>query len=479
LSTIRSSLAFSLADSYLGVLLQLASTLIISRILTPTDIGIFSVAAVIASLASTFRDFGVAEYLIQEKELTSQKIRAAFGANIIVSWLMAALLFGGSGAVADFYRQQGVADVMRIQSVSFLLIPFGAVTMAYFRRELNYRPIFIANLIANVSSFAVAVAGALMGFGYLSLAWSSLVGVMVTVGVSVLMRPADFPRLPTFTGLGEVARFGKHATGIYLFGQLGKSAPEAILGRVLNMASVAFFSRANGLIDIFNRTVLRAVEPVCLPYFSKETRMGQEISVGYLKATTLITGIGWPFLVVVGLMAWSATRLLYGPQWIQSVPLAQVLCLAAIVQLPHYLAAEVMIAHGRIDRSNRLQFWLQLMRILGILFVIPFGLAGACWGIVVATLAGAAVSQLFLTRIIGLRLRDAIAACLPSAGVALVSALPALVLTFVFEQGEANYFALLAGCGLLTAIAWLAALKLFKHPFWAEIAHILKRFKKS
>ena len=70
MSTVRRSLAYSLADSYLGVLLQLASTLIISRILTPTEIGIFAVAAVIAALASTFRDFGVAEYLIQEKELS-------------------------------------------------------------------------------------------------------------------------------------------------------------------------------------------------------------------------------------------------------------------------------------------------------------------------------------------------------------------------------------------------------------------------
>jgi len=479
LTTIRRSLAFSLADSYLGVLLQLASTLIISRILTPTEIGIFSVAAVIAALASTFRDFGVAEYLIQEKDLTTQKIRAAFGANIIVSWLMAILLFASSGFIADFYRQPGVADVMRIQSVSFLLIPFGAVTMACFRRDLNYRPIFIANQISSVVSFIVATAGALAGFGYLSLAWSSLAGIMAVVGVSVYLRPKGAPRLPSFSGLGEVAHFGKHATGIYFLSQIGRSAPDAVIGRVLDMASVAFFSRAYGLIEIFNRTVLRAVEPMCLPYFSQASRLGQEVSVGYLRATGLLTGIGWPFLAYTGLVAFSAIRLLYGPQWLQSIPLAQVLCLVTVLQLPYFLATEVMIANGRIDQSNRLQFYLQTLRVAGVMFVFPYGLIGACWGLVAATLIGAVISQRFLHRTIGLRFTDAVRACVPSALVTLVTVLPALLVTLLIEQTEENYLTFFAGCSVVTGFTWLLALRIFNHPFWIELSTIFARLRQS
>lgn len=479
MSAVRRSLAFSLADNYLGVALQLASTLIISRLLSPTDIGIFSVAAVLAALASTFRDFGVAEYLIQEKDLTPDKIRAAFAANIIVSWLMAVLLFGLSSSVADFYRQPGVADVMRIQSLNFLLIPFGAVTIAYFRRELNYRPIFIASLLANVSSFLVATAAALNGFGYLSLAWSSLAGVVVNVVVSIFMRPKDFPRLPSFTGLGEVARFGKHASGIYLFGQIGKSAPEAVIGRALDMPSVAFFSRANGLLEIFHKTVMRAVVPVCLPYFSQAARAGQGTQLGYLKAASLLTGIGWPFFLFIGMVAYSAIRLLYGPQWMQSVHLTQILCFAAIFELPYYLSSEVMIAEGRIDQSNRLQFIVQSARLASLMLVFPFGLVGACWGLVAAALLGALVSHHFLNRIIGLRFRDVARSLAPSVCVALLSGLPALLIFLFNEQTEANYMVFLIGCSGITLISWLLALWVFRHPFWTEIMVIVAKLKKQ
>lgn len=477
MSSVRRSLAFSLADSYLGVILQLASTLIISRLLTPTEIGIFSVAAVLAALASTFRDFGVAEYLIQEKNLTPEKIRAALTANIAISWLMAVLLFASSGAVADFYDQPGIAEVMRILSVSFLLIPFGAVTMAYFRRELNYRPIFIAGLLANITSFVVAVTAALAGLGYLSLAWSSLASTIVIVIVSVIARPKDFPRWPGLKGLREVAQFGKHASGIYFVGQIGKSAPEAVIGRVLDMASVAFFSRANGLIEIFHKTVLRAAGPVCLPYFSQAARVNQETRIGYLRATSLLTGVGWPFFLYIGLLAYSAIRLLYGPQWMESVQLAQILCLAAILELPYYLAGEVMIAEGRIDQSNRLQFLVQSLRIATLVLVFPFGLTGACWGLVAAAFGGALISHRFLYRIIGLRFSDVIQACSSSAYIALVSILPVLLVVFYTDQTEENFLLVFVGCSALMAVSWLLAIKVFAHPFWFEIILITSKLR--
>jgi O-antigen/teichoic acid export membrane protein len=477
LSSVRRSLTFALADSYLGVALQLASTLIISRLLTPTEVGIFSVAAVLAALASTFRDFGVAEYLIQEKVLTREKIRAALAANITASWVMAAILFSSSGPVADFYRHPGVAEVMRIQTINFVLIPFGAVTMAFFRRELNYRPIFLAGMLANLASFLVATTSALAGFGYIGLAWSSVAGVFVTVAYSLYARPKDFPSWPSLSGLREVASFGKHATGIYFFGQIGKSAPEAVIGRALDMASVAFFSRANGLIEIFHRTVVSAAVRVCLPYFAQESRTGQGTASGYLKAMALLTGVGWPFFVCIGIIAYSAIRLLYGEQWMPAVPLAQILCLVAILELPYWLATEVMIAEGRIDQSNKLQFLVQGMRLASLALVFPFGVTGACWGLAVGALGGAIISQRFLRRIIGLHFKEVVHACIPSAGVSAISGVPSLLVALFVEQSEANYLVVFMGCSFATGVLWLVALKVCDHPFWPEVASIFGGLK--
>lgn len=455
--------------------MQLAGTMIIARLLTPAEIGVFAVAAVFAAFASTFRDFGVAEYMIQERELTDDKIRSALTANIVVSWVMALLLLLSSGAAAEFYHHPGIADVIHVQAVNFLFIPFGAVTMAYFRREFNFKPMFVASMLSNIATFTVATLCALSGLGYMSLAWSSLAGVVVTVGTSIWYRPREFPRWPGISELRSVIRFGKYASGIYLFGQAGKSAPEIIVGRVLDMPSVAFLSRAGGLIEIFHKTVLRAILPVCLPYFAKSNREQGSVNAGYLRAVSYLTAIGWPFFAFLGIVAYGAIRIIYGTQWVASVPLAQILCLAALIEIVHYLAKEALIAAGRVDRSNLLQIGVQGSRIAGLLAVVPFGLTGACWGLLAAAVFGLFFAQWMLREATGLQTRDAALACLPSAYVTVVCIAPIALWASLFDVGEENFIYVVLCGGAITGVTWLLTVRLFLPPLWTEITALTAR----
>ncbi len=472
MTSIRQSLAYSAAESYFSLALQIVSTVIISRILTPEETGVFAVATVFAALASNFRDFGVGEYLIQETALSAEKIRAALTVNILISWSVGLILFFASSYAAVFYRSVGVGEVMRVQAFNFLLIPFGAVTMAYFRRELNFRPIFVVSVVANLTSFTVAVGCALRGMGYMSLAWSSLAGVAMTVLTSVLLRPADFPRWPGWSGVAQVFHFGKFASGIYFMGQLGKGAPEMIIGRAQDMASVAMFSRASGLVEIFNRLVLRAVLPVCMPYFAKSSREDGSLLKGYLMSMSFLTAIGWPMLAFLGISAFAAIRIVYGPQWVAAVPLAQIVCAAAMVDLVYHLAKEALLAEGRAKTSNNLQAGMVLAQVIGLMAAIPYGLQGAAWGSLAGTVVGAVLSHQCLHRTIGLRLSDVLLSCWRSAAITLVSIAPVLVWFMVTGVSENNFASFAVGGGILTAASWILALKLLRHPLWAEVTKI-------
>lgn len=450
------------------MLLQLASSLVIARLLTPGEIGIFAVAAVFAALASTFRDFGVVEYLIQSKDLTPGRIRAAFGVNLMVSWFIAVVMFLASDAVAAFYGQPGVGSVMRVQAINFVLIPFGAITMAYHRRNMNYRPLFIAGLCSNLTGLIVVLVAVLAGQSYMSMAWSSLAGVTVFVLISLIYRPAELPRWPALAGIREVFHFGKHAVSIYLLGQLGKSAPEAVIGRVLDMSSVAYFGRADGLVEIFRRAILNTVGKVCLPFFAEAARSGKPLEGAYLRAVELLIGVGWPFLLCMGIAAEGIIRLLYGPQWGPSVPLAHIICAAGIVRLPYALATEAMIAAGHIKISHRLQWLNQTILIASLGLIIPFGLPGACWGLLLAAVLGSLISHMHLQSTIKLERAAMLQACFRAGGVALATALPLVCLAVLVDQ-NADFIWFVPAAGLASLLAWAMALKIARHPLLAEI----------
>ncbi|MDE2612786.1 MAG: lipopolysaccharide biosynthesis protein [Burkholderiales bacterium] len=475
MNEVRKSFLLSFADSYLAIVLQLASTVIIARLLTPAEVGVFAIAAVFSSLASTFRDFGVAEYLIQSREIDDDKIRAGFGVNIIVSWSLAVLLVAAAPLAASFYRDEGVGRVLRVLALSFIALPFGAMLMTWFRRELNYRPIVIVNAISSSTVFAVSVGLAWLGHGYMSLAWGTLAGILATVASVNLFRPPGFPRWPRFTGLGEVFHFGKYATGMYILVQLGRGAPELIIGRVRNAADVGIFSRANGLVEIFRRLLLRPVMQVCLPFFARAQREQGTIEPSYASSVALLTAVGWPFLAFLALASYAMVRLVYGTQWLAAVPLARVLCLACAIELLFFLSREALLACGAVRRASVLQFQVVALQIMGLALALPYGLMGACWGLALAACGGLLVTQWHLKRAFGMHLRALLRACLPSATLTIWTVAPLAAVALWQPPGEANYIAWALLGSFATAVLWLAGLRVLRHPLWAEVVHVTSR----
>ena len=112
-----------------------------------------------------FRDFGVGQYLVQEKDLTDAKIRTVFGTSLIIGWLLAAAIFFSRFAVADFYSKPIIADIMALLSISFMIIPFGQPLSALMRRERLYGRLALIGLSSTFVSITASITAAIMGKG--------------------------------------------------------------------------------------------------------------------------------------------------------------------------------------------------------------------------------------------------------------------------------------------------------------------------
>lgn len=477
MTSVRKALALTVASNSTGILLQLVVTMVLSRLLTPTEIGVYAVAAVLSGLAGVLRDFGVGEYMIQEKSLTDEKIRAAITANIVVSWTVSAILLLAASPVAAFYGEPGVGNVLNVLALSFLFTPFGAVAMAYLRREMRFHAMYWGTLVSGVGGGGTAIALAYNGFGYMSLAWSSLVSSILLVVVSLVLRPAHLPFLPGLKGLREVVRFGTHMTGTYAFAHLGRGAPDLIIGRLLDMASVGLFSRAGGAIELVHRFIVRGIRPVMLPYYSARLREGEDLKHGYLKSVTFVTGVTWPALAILGFMAYPAIRLLYGEQWVASVPLMQVLCAAFAIEVAFLTASEILIAAGAVAASSRLQFTTQAIRIVAIIAGATFGLLATSLALLVSAAVNAVVVENILRRVIRIGWQELLAACRPSIAPTLLAALPACGLLVTYGVDEKNYLWVAAVAAFIGIPAWLLGLLLQGHPLGSEVAGIWARLR--
>src|SRR3546814_173926 len=111
--TIRTSFAWAFSEQTLQQLVQLAAAVIIARLLTPEEMGIFALAYAASAVLTALRSFGVGNYLIREPDLDIVKVRSAFGVMLLISWALGLVLFLGRHAIADLYGRPSFAEVMR------------------------------------------------------------------------------------------------------------------------------------------------------------------------------------------------------------------------------------------------------------------------------------------------------------------------------------------------------------------------------
>lgn len=242
MSTVRKSVVLSVFQRYLETFISFVTVIVLSRILTPEEIGIFSVAAVVLGIAHMMRDFGVGRYIVQEKELTTERIRTAYGITISFAWPLALAVYLLSNPIASFYDEEGVQKILQLMAVNFLLIPFSSITIAFLTREMQFRSLLHIKTASAIANSVTAIALAYLGFSYMSMAWAAVAGIIVTIFVAALYRPSILPWLPSFSEYKRVLSFGALSSGSSILTTLGSSSSSLIIGKVIGMEAVGFLA---------------------------------------------------------------------------------------------------------------------------------------------------------------------------------------------------------------------------------------------
>ncbi|KRA33132.1 polysaccharide biosynthesis protein [Rhodanobacter sp. Root627] len=475
--SLRRSLVFSFAEKYTSFAVSLAAIVIVSRLLTPEEIGIFSVAVGVTTLANTLRTFGVSNYLVQVKDLTDNVIRTCFTINLLIAWSLALIIFASSWQIGAFFHSVGVGDVMRVQSLSFILVPFGITALALLRRDMAFGTLYKINVSSNVANSCMTIGLAFLGFSYMSMAWASVVAMLVMVLGCVVWGHERRVRGVGISGWRDILPFGAKMTVSDIALDLGQQSANIVIGRMLGMADAGFYSRGYGPVNMFREKVVAAVKAVAFPAFAAEHRETTMAPQLFLRALVYLTGISWPFFAFAALMAFPMIRIMFGTQWDAAVPLMRWLCGAAIVGTLIYQCNSFFVAIGRVNAATIVEIQYQLA---GLLLAVA-----AAFISVEAVAASQVLVYVIATLLYYRKMRDfdvlALGKCaralMPSAAITVTTGIvPVIVLAWpsLLDEYLIPSFAVAvvgAGCG------WIAGIVLVKHPLLVELRSIVARLQ--
>ena len=133
---VRSAVIWRSGTQILGQIIAWASTFLVIRMLDPTDYGLFAMTQVILVLLNMLNGYGLASAIIQKPDVDDRTVRQLFGMLLLLNLGLGAVQFLMAPLAAAYYRQDVVADLLRVQSLLYIATPFIALPYALLARAM-------------------------------------------------------------------------------------------------------------------------------------------------------------------------------------------------------------------------------------------------------------------------------------------------------------------------------------------------------
>jgi O-antigen/teichoic acid export membrane protein len=468
MADLRRSMVINFFSSSGAAFLQFVVSVLLARILSPSEIGVYSMTVVFVNFAHVFRDFGVTSYLQREADLTPEKIRSAIGVLFSTSWLIAALLFLASGWIGRWFNEPAIIPVMRVLSIGFLIIPFGSVTGALLAREFAAEKQALVNAVGTISFCVSCVTFATLGFGSLSLAYANLINILACALIYIPLRPKGVPWLPAFHHWRSVAHFGAGSLLSNCAVALNNSIPDILLGKLGTARHVGLLSRANSTVTIFTYVAGSTVSYGAVTYLAQAHHRGESLAPVLSRATALLTGVGWSALALTAVLGQDIVLALYGPKWLESVPAILPLALAASVAMMFHYIPMAVTAIGRPYLSALPVLATLASRVAFGVLLFDGSLSLFAWSLCLASISAAPIIAMQQQRYLGFSAAAMLRAVAPSALVALGCSAVGALLSLLLPDTLAPMVRLLVMAPLLAG-AWYLLLRATRHELLGEV----------
>ncbi|WP_193178604.1 oligosaccharide flippase family protein [Oricola nitratireducens] len=474
MAIVKRALILSTGDRYLTIVFNFVTLAIVSRILTPAEIGVSVIGLSVIGIAMALREFASSSFVIQQHELDPEDIRAAFSVIQVLTLIIVLVLAVTASPLAKLFGQPGLTHYLRVMSVCLLLDTVSTFVIALLRREMAFGRVAVINTTLAVTASVTTVTLALHGFSYMSFAWGWLAASVVAGTLAIWFRPHLWMFKPSLKRAAAIIRFGGYNGVSVVLNLLTEHLPYALLGKVASPAAAAMYNRAFIIGQFPEKVFIGGAKPVVLPVFATESREGRSVKEAYLTTLEIVTALQWPALLVLAILAYPAVDIMLGSQWVDAVGPVRIFAVASVLSFNAVLDDPALMAVGAVrDLFIRALIVFPVTATVITVAALSGGLMATALSMIFLLPFRGVVSMLFSCRRLSIG-REEIAAAMWRSGFVTIATIAGPLLysatieaSFKLGIGEMIVATALAGIG------WLCALWLTRHRIALELDNLL------
>lgn len=392
--------------SFIGQLISWISTIVVIRLLSPSDYGLMAMATSFLSFLALMSELGIGASIIQAKEITEKEIRHIFGLVIVSSGFFMIIGHFGAPLIASFYNEPRIVPIMRAMNFTFFLMALYIVPQSVFIRQMNFKIKSQIDIAANVSGAILTVGFALNGAGVWTLVVGPIFGQLFRavsfniVGGSWLKPLFSYQRTKPFMN------YGLTITGDRLANFLYSQADTILVGKFLGNSLLGVYSVALNLASLPMEKVLPIITQVSFASYSRIQTETERIGKNIFRTIQALSLVGFPLFFGMASVAPVGIRFILGEKWEAIVVPFQMLCLIMPLKALSPILPPAVFAIGK-PNVNLVNMIITAF-VMGIAFLIGInaGILGVCAAWIIAYPIVFLIASWRSLKVLGLSLKD-------------------------------------------------------------------------
>lgn len=370
----------TIASGGAALAIQVVSTVVLARLLSPTDFGVVTMVTTFSYLLINFGLNGLTEAVIQCDEISHDQASALFWINVSCGALLTIGFACAGSLLALFFKDSHVERVAAGISISIFLTSTSVMHLALLKRAMRFTEVSFNDVRGRIVSVAVSILLGWAGWGY----WALVAGAIAlplstTIGAWSLCR--WMPGRPRrVKGLWPLLRYAVHAYGNFSVNYASRNTDNLLVGWRFSAQSLGYYKKAYDLFALSATQLVSSISVVVVAALSRANRDRAQYRRYFLGAMTVMAFIGMGIGADLTIVGKDLIRLLLGPKWAPAGQIFTFFGPGIGIMIIYYTHGWIHLSIGRPDRWFR---WAIIeFAVTGSLFVLalphgPIGIACA------------------------------------------------------------------------------------------------------
>lgn len=354
------------------------TNMILARMISPEAFGVVATVTMIMSFADMFTDAGFQKYLVQhefkDEDEKFKNANVAFWTNFVLSIFLSGIIILFREQIAMAVGNPGLGNVIAISCVQLLLTSFSSIQMALYKRDFDFKTLFLVRMVSVCIPFVVTIPLAFLGLSY----WALIIGaIFMQVSNSFILtlkskwKPHLFYNVEI---LKEMVSFSIWSLIEAISIWFTTWADMFVIGSSLSQYYLGIYKTSTAMVNTLMSLITASIVPVLFSALSRLQDDDEKFNRMYFTTQRLVSIFVFPLGIGVYLYKNLATKILLGNNWSEASSVIGIWALTSAIMIVFgNFCSEVYRAKGR----PKLSF---LAQILHLVVLVPVCIISSKYG---------------------------------------------------------------------------------------------------